>query len=60
MEIIWRLMDKVPDELKLPSKLLRLKHTPDGILLWRKAYYNIKQEIEEAEKLKEETKQIRK
>lgn len=53
-------MDKVPDELKLPSKLLRLKHTPDGILLWRKAYYNIKQEIEEAEKLKEETKQIRK
>lgn len=51
-------MDKVPDNLKLPSKLLRLKHTPDGLLLWRKAYFDIKSEVEEKEKLKEQMNDI--
>jgi hypothetical protein len=44
MEIIWRLLDKVPDEYKLPSKILELRNTPDGILLWRKAYVEIRKE----------------
>jgi hypothetical protein len=52
MEIAWRVMDKVPDEWKLPHKLFQLKHTPDGKLLWRKAYLDIKHEYEENERLK--------
>lgn len=44
MEIIWRLLDKVPNEYKLPSKILELRNTPDGMLLWRKAFVEIKKD----------------
>lgn len=47
-------MDKVPEHLRLPSKLLRLKHTPDGRLLWRKVFFDISNEAKEAERIRED------